>query len=51
MKRGEDLLFVAEVAISKKNDVAEIAGKLRLAHEVKQRGHISVPPPACRFFT
>src|SRR6476660_8770272 len=37
-QRGEYFFFIAKIAISKKNDVAQIAGKLRFAHQVKQSG-------------
>src|SRR5438270_2448273 len=37
VKRGKDFFFIAKVAISKKNDMAQVAGRLRFAHEVKQR--------------
>src|SRR6266576_6052621 len=36
-QRGENLLLIAEIAVSQKDNVAQVAGNLRLAHQVKQR--------------
>src|SRR5262249_11024029 len=38
---GKNLLFVAEVTVGEQNNMAQIAGSLRLAHQVKQgRKHL-----------
>src|SRR5882762_1697962 len=37
-QRGEDLLFVAEVAVRKQDDVAQVAGSFWLPHQVEERG-------------
>src|SRR6266404_2598409 len=36
-QRGEDLLFVAEVAVRKQDDVAQVAGSFWLPHQVEER--------------
>src|ERR1700687_5868184 len=41
-QRGEDLLFVAEVAVRKQDDVAQVARSFWLPHQVEERGkHLS----------
>src|SRR5467141_3583472 len=36
-QRGEDLIFVAEVAVRKQDDVAQVAGSFWLPHKVEER--------------
>src|SRR5450432_283574 len=38
VKRGENLLFVAQIAVGQENDVAQIVRRGRLLHQVQQSG-------------